>query len=209
MYRDNMYRDNALNDINSNSSKSEYKKESISTQFLRSCLGKIIVLAIILIVLLTTARLTVPNESKMIWGTLDGVYQCIVESHGVAGDMSDDFVRNAIATFSHEADSLKKDSVLLDFNKLNKVEVHDHIFFSTSHIINNFNSNGKRAAIGICGMVIPIVNFNDFILRSGPVRKDYNQKLINAPTQPISSDSYMGETPALDNTESDNETDSQ
>ncbi len=37
---------------------------------------------------------------------------------------------------------------------------------------------GIRVGIGIFGIVIPTVTFSDMILRVGPVRKDYNQKII-------------------------------
>ena len=84
-----------------------------------------------------------------------------------------------------------------DFHKYNRVEIYHHTFFSTSYIISNFNSSGARAAIGVFGMVIPTVNFGDFILRNGPVRKEYNQRIIR---QTITSDSYMGDNPDLGNT---------
>ena len=63
--------------------------------------------------------------------------------------------------------------------------------------MNCFNSTGARAAIGVLGMVIPTVNFSDFVLRNGPIRKEYNQKIIR---QTISSDTYMGDNPDLGNT---------
>ena len=179
------------------SSKSEYKKDTLGTQFLKSCLGKIIILVALIAILLIVAKFTVPSDKEMAYGTLDGICQCIEKSHGVPGDKSDDIVRNGIATFSHETDSLKKDTIMEDFHKYNRVEIYHHTFFSTSYIISNFNSSGARAAIGVFGMVIPTVNFGDFILRNGPVRKEYNQKIIR---QTITSDSYMGDNPDLGNT---------
>ena len=65
------------------------------------------------------------------------------------------------------------------------------------YIISNFNSRGARAAVGIFGLVIPTVNFNDFVLRNGPIRKEYNQRIIK---QTITSDTYMGDNPDLGNT---------
>ena len=184
---------NMDNGIQSN--RSQYRKETLSSQFFRSCLGKIIILAAFIVIVLTVAKITVPSDNEMMFGTLDGVCQCIQQSHGSAGDASDDFVRNGIATFSHETDSARRDTILEDFHKFNKVEIYHHTFFSTSYIINNFNSRGERAAVGIFGLVIPTVNYNDFVLRTGPIRKDYNQKIIK---QTITSDTYMGTTPGLD-----------
>jgi len=179
------------------SNKGGLAKDSLATQFVRSCFGKIVILIAFIALVLIFAKMTIPSDEKMEFGTFDGVYHCIVESHGVPGDKSDDIVRNTIATFSHETDSLKKDSVLEDFNKFNRLETYHHTFFSTTYIISNFNSNGARAAVGIFGMVIPTVNFNDFVLRNGPVRKDYNQKILK---QSITSDTYMGDNPDLGNT---------
>ena len=179
------------------SNKSEYQKESLASQFVRSCFGKMVILIAFIALMLILAKMTIPSDKRMEYGTLDGVYQCIVESHGVPGDKSDDIVRNTIATFSHETDSLKKDTVLADFKKFNRLETYHHAFFSTTYIISNFNSSGARAAVGIFGMVFPTVNFNDFVLRNGPVRKDYNQKILK---QTITSDTYMGDNPDLGNT---------
>ena len=83
------------------SSKSEYKKDTLGTQFLKSCLGKVIILVALIAILLIVAKFTVPSDKEMTYGTLDGICQCIEKSHGVPGDKSDDIVRNGIATFSH------------------------------------------------------------------------------------------------------------
>ncbi|MDY3848192.1 MAG: hypothetical protein SOZ58_07735 [Prevotella sp.] len=182
-------------DIQTN--KSEYKKQSLVSEFFRSCLGKTIIMVVAMGVILLVANITVPQEKQMMEGTLNGVYKCIKESHGHEGDASDDIVRNGIATFDHETDSLKKDSVLEDFHRFNNVEVYKHKFFATAYIISNFNSRGARAAVGVFGVVIPTVNFKDFVLRNGPIRKDYNQRIIK---QTISSDTYMGDNPDLGNT---------
>ena len=151
--------------------KSEYKKETLASEFMRSCLGKLLMLVAVILLLLLAAKMTIPSDESMMYGTLDGICQCIEESHGVPGDKSDDIVRNGIATVSHETDSLKKDTILADFNKFNRIEIYHHTFFSTAYIISNFNSRGARAAIGVFGLVISTVNFNDFLLRNGPVCK--------------------------------------
>ena len=177
--------------------KSEYRKETLASEFMRSCLGKLLMLVAVILLLLLAAKMTIPSDESMMYGTLDGICQCIEESHGVPGDKSDDIVRNGIATVSHETDSLKKDTILADFNKFNRIEIYHHTFFSTAYIISNFNSRGARAAIGVFGLVIPTVNFNDFVLRNGPVRKEYNQRIIK---QTITSDTYMGDNPDLGNT---------
>ena len=154
-------------------------------------------LVAVILLLLLAAKMTIPSDEQMMYGTLDGVCQCIQKSHGVPGDKSDDIVRNTIASVSHETDTLKKDTILADFKKFNRIEIYHHTFFSTAYIISNFNSRGARAAIGLFGMVIPTVNFNDFVLRNGPIRKEYNQRIIR---QTITSDTYLGDNPDLGNT---------
>ncbi|MGM9779080.1 MAG: hypothetical protein ACI3ZD_12240 [Prevotella sp.] len=177
--------------------KSEYHKETLAAEIKKSCLAKVIMLVAVILLFMLAAKLTIPSDEQMMYGTLDGVCQCIQDSHGVPGDKSDDIVRNGIATISHETDSAKKDTILADFKKFNRVEIYHHTFFSTAYIISNFNSRGARAAVGIFGLVIPTVNFNDFILRNGPIRKEYNQRIIK---QTITSDTYMGDNPDLGNT---------
>lgn len=177
--------------------KSEYHKETLAAEIKKSCLAKVIMLVAVMLLLMLSAKLTIPSDEQMMYGTLDGVCQCIQDSHGVPGDKSDDIVRNSIATVSHETDSAKKDTILADFKKFNRVEIYHHTFFSTAYIISNFNSRGARAAVGIFGLVIPTVNFNDFVLRNGPIRKEYNQRIIK---QTITSDTYMGDNPDLGNT---------
>ena len=177
--------------------KSEYHKETLAAEIKKSCLAKVIMLVAVMLLLMLSAKLTIPSDEQMMYGTLDGVCQCIQDSHGVPGDKSDDIVRNGIATVSHETDSAKKDTILADFKKFNRVEIYHHTFFSTAYIISNFNSRGARAAVGIFGLVIPTVNFNDFVLRNGPIRKEYNQRIIK---QTITSDTYMGGNPDLGNT---------
>ena len=177
--------------------KSEYHKETLAAEIKKSCLAKVIMLVAVMLLFMLSAKLTIPSDEQMMYGTLDGVCQCIQDSHGVPGDKSDDIVRNGIATVSHETDSAKKDTILADFKKFNRVEIYHHTFFSTAYIISNFNSRGARAAVGIFGLVIPTVNFNDFVLRNGPIRKEYNQRIIK---QTITSDTYMGDNPDLGNT---------
>ena len=78
--------------------------------------------------------------------------------------------------------------------KYNRLEYYDHTLFSTIRLYNNYRIEGVRCAVGIFGMVIPTANFNDFLLRVGPVRKDYNQPVV---TNPGGDEEYFGENPDL------------
>jgi hypothetical protein len=61
------------------------------------------------------------------------------------------------------------------------------------YIYNSFYIEGKRCGWGIFGLVIPTVNFNDFLLRMGPGFKEYKRP------EPDFDDSpeYLGENPDL------------
>lgn len=154
----------------------QYKKQSFIDLFLRSCLGKIIIIAAITGIVLLAASTTVPSKAKMEQKLTDDIGQCIVECQGNAADVSDDFVRNAKSAFT-SCDSIPEKE-METFWKHNRIEIYDHTFFATAHLFNNAIPNGKRAAIGVFGVVIPMLKYNDFIMRMAPLRKDYNQRII-------------------------------
>ena len=53
-------------------------------------------------------------------------------------------------------------------------------FICTALLHNNFRPEGIRVGVGIFGIVIPTVNFNDFLFRIGPMHKGYDQKPIRS-----------------------------
>ena len=55
-------------------------------------------------------------------------------------------------------------------------------FFRTAYVYNNIKTEGTRVGFGLFGVVIPTANFNDFLLRIGPMRRNYNQRLIRSTT---------------------------
>ena len=61
-------------------------------------------------------------------------------------------------------------------------------------VFNNFHIDGIRCAIGIFGIVIPTINFNDLLLRDGPIQTDESNF---RPVEIIGDDEYFGETPDL------------
>lgn len=178
-------------------SKGTYKKENFTQQFVRSCFGKIVILVVIFAVFAIIAHMTVPSEDKMIRETTDNVAQCIESSHGVPGDKSDDFVINLTATFS-SADTTKENikEQMAAFEKYNRIEVYPHSFYSIARIHNNYRPQGSRVALGIFGTVISMVNFRDFVLRTGVIRKEYNQRILR---NVYTTDGYMGTNPDLRN----------
>ena len=155
----------------------QYPKLSFVDLFLRSCLGKIIIVGIITGIILLIANVTVPSKAKMEEEMNDDIMECIMECQGKEVDMSDNLVRNTMSAFTH-ADTTPDDDTMDTFRKYNRIEIYHHTFYSTAYLFNNSLPSGTRAGIGLFGMVVPTLDFNDFIMRMAPLRKDYNQRII-------------------------------
>lgn len=179
------------------SNRGVYQKDSFFQQFYHSCLGKVIILAVVAAVALVVARFSNPEEKFMFDETADNVRQCIEANINTPADKVDNIVNNIYATFTH-ADSLDAKEAMEDFWKYNTIEVYKHFFFTTSYVHNNYLPGGKRAGIGIFGMVISTVEYNDLLLRVAPVRKEYNQQIIKSSTW--TNDVDLGSNPDLGNT---------
>ena len=165
--------------------------ENLFSMFYHTCLGKLVILAAILGVLAVIAHLTRPSEQKMRAEMLDNIRQCIESPDSLHTDAIDDAVANLGYIFTN-ADSVVDVALLNNFKKYNRLEFYDRWLYTSMHVFNNFHSDGIRCGVGIFGLVIPTVNFNDLLLRVGPVRKDYNQPIIE-----YSEDEYFGTTPDL------------
>jgi hypothetical protein len=154
-------------------------QESLGRQFRHSCLGQLIILAGIICALLFIAYLTVPNEETMMTEMDDNIRQCIEANDSIKTDWIDDAVNNVGYIFTHASDEPNKE-ILDNFNEYNKLEYYHHTFYATTLLRNNFKAEGIRVGVGIFGVVIPTVNFNDFLFRIGPMHKGYDQKPIKS-----------------------------
>ncbi len=168
------------------------KKESLFGMFWHSCLGKSIVMGIVLLILLILAYLTRPTEEYMRKEMYDNIRQCIERPDSVKTDRIDDAISNVGYIFT-TADGEVDKELWANFTRNNRLEYYDRTFYSTMHVFNNFRLDGIRCAIGIFGIVIPTINFNDLLLRDGPLREDYEDR----PVQIEAEDLYFGETPDL------------
>lgn len=154
------------------------KQETLTHAFTHSCLGRLLMLAVIVGAILVIARLTMPSRQQMIDETLDNVMQCIEANDSIEGDGIDDTILGLGYTFT-KADSTKVSMELMQaFHKYNRIEVYDHAFFRTSYIINNMHPEGSRSGIGFMGIVLPTIAYKDMLLRIGPMHKGYDQKII-------------------------------
>ena len=146
--------------------------ETVSQAFMHSCLGKSLILGAILAVILVIAYFTAPTDKEMRAEMNDAIMQCMEMNDSIRGDQIDDYVNNIGFIFT-TADTTKVAQEWREaFDKYNRLDV----------------------GIGAFGVCVPTVNFNDFLLRTGPVHKGYNQKLIRNGVIP---DTDLGSNPNI------------
>ena len=168
--------------------------DSLFYIFRHSCLGRLIIAAAILAVLAIIAAFTCPTEEQMRAEMDDNIRQCIEERDSVASDWTETMVKNTRYMFTSADSVLKHPEDLRIFYEFNTLSFFDHTLFATMFIHNSFHIEGKRCAVGIFGIVIPIVDFNDFLLKEGPMFKEYKRP---APNYDADSEQFFGENPDL------------
>ena len=169
--------------------------QSVTQEFTRSCLGRILIAGVIILVGLLLAYFTAPKESDMNEEMLDNVMQCIEVNDAIKGDAVDDYVHNLTFIFTTADTTVIPKDELETYNKYNRLESYRHTFYSTSYIYNNMHPEGTRVGVGIFGIIIPTVLYQDILLEVGPVHKGYEQKLNQqvVATQEVD----MGVTPEI------------
>ena len=106
--------------------------ESGGKMFLHSCLGKFVILAVILLVLFILAVLTKPTDQEMRDEMNDNIMQCMEQNDSIRGDHIDDFVNNIGFIFT-TADTTKAGQEWREiFDKYNRLEIYNHAFFRTA-----------------------------------------------------------------------------
>jgi hypothetical protein len=168
-------------------------KESIFSLFFHSCMGRILIVGIIIGILSGIACLTRPSEEVMTAEMVDDIRQCINRSDSVNSDKLDNMVANFGYIFS-SADTVVDVESWKNFKRYNRLQYFDHGTYATMLVFNNYNVEGTRCGIGIFGIVIPTVNFIDLLLRDGPIQTDESNF---RPVEIIGDDEYFGETPDL------------
>lgn len=158
--------------------RSTYKKQSMASEFTNSCLGKLVILAGTLFILLIASILTIPSDEEMQAQMEDNIRECIQDNFEKRCDPVDEVFNNIRRPFT-EADSTFNDKeILAIFNRNNKLEIYRHTIFCTARITNNLHPEGMREGIGIFGCVIPFLNYDDFLMAEGNVRGKQQDKLI-------------------------------
>ena len=82
------------------------QKETVGQAFYHSCLGKLIILAGIILILLILAIITKPSKESMASETADGLLECIEDNDSIKGDRIDDYISNFGHIFT-KADTTK------------------------------------------------------------------------------------------------------
>ena len=169
--------------------------ESFTQEFTRSCLGRIIIAGVIILVGLLLAYFTAPKESDMNEEMLDNVMQCIEVNDAIKGDAVDDYVHNLTFIFTTADTTFIPKDELETYNKYNRLESYRHTFYSTSYIYNNMHPEGIRVGFGFLGMIFSMVQYSDLILDVEPVHKGYEQKIIDST---IIQEPDLGTNPNVD-----------
>jgi len=170
-----------------------YKKETLFQQFYHSCLGKIIILAVVSIILFVIGIMSVPSAEKMTRATDDNIQQCLQDNDSTKNDNIDEFFCNIARTLSQADTTLTNKEVYKAYKDFNTMEVYHHTAFATTYLRNYLHPQGVRVGIGVFGIVISTVRYSDLVLDLGPVRGNYNQKLI----QDVVLPEDLGENPNL------------
>ena len=157
-------------------------------------MGRLLTVGAILLVLSFVAYLSRPLEKTMRSAMYDNIYQCLEAHDSLNGDWIDDAVHNIGYIFT-SADTVANKEIFNLFMKNNRLEFFDHTIYTTMRMSNNFHPEGVRCGIGIFGIVIPTVNYHDFVLHVEPLRREYNQPIIDNAS--MGDEEYFGENPDL------------
>ena len=168
--------------------------QSFAQEFTRSCLGRIIIAGVILLVAMFVAYFTAPKEADMNLEMTDNIMQCLEVNTDVKGDVVDDYVHNLAFIFTTADTTVIPKDIIETYYKYNRLESYRHTFFSTTYIHNNMHPEGTRVGVGVFGLIIPTVLYKDILLDVGPIHKGYEQKLHQ---DVVIDDDDLGENPNI------------
>jgi hypothetical protein len=166
-----------------------YKKQGLLQQFFHSCLGRFVILLIILFGLYIFALITVPSKQIMLVETVDNVHECLQENDSIKADEIDEFINNISRSFSVADTTKTNQEVFKAFLKYNNLEVFSHPGFKTIYLFNSMYPQGCRIGIGVFQSVFSTLRYEDLVLSNGAARGDYGKKL-NAPTEIPDDEEY-------------------
>ena len=155
----------------------KYKKRSLTQQFFNSCLGRLVIVGIVLFALYIFALITVPSREIMLVETVDNVHECLQENDSIKADEIDEFVNNISRSFSAADTTKTKKEMFKAFLQYNNLEVYSHPGFKTVYLFNSMYPQGCRISIGIFQTVFSTLHYEELVLSNGAARGDYGKKL--------------------------------
>ncbi|SEA52668.1 hypothetical protein SAMN05216462_1657 [Xylanibacter ruminicola] len=126
----------------------------------------------------------------------DNLMQCLEVNDGIKGDVVDDYVHNLTFIFTTADTTVIPQDDLQTYHKYNRLVSYRHTFYSTSYLHNNMHPEGTRVGVGIFGIIIPTVFFEDILLEVGTIHKGYEQRL-NQPEVKEPEEVDLGQTPEI------------
>lgn len=142
---------------------SYYKKDKISV------INPKTVIFFIIVIFCVIAHFTIPSDEKMEKDIASYIKFDIKHSSAIKEPTNDD-VESMFYTY-------------------NAIEMHRNIFSVVGRLHNRYQTKDKIACIGIMGVVIPLIDWNDYIVISGPVKhKFYHGGKKNPQNTPIIGD---------------------
>ena len=159
-----------------------YKKRSLLQEFFNSCLGRITIFLVILLVAYIFALITVPSKEMMLAETLDNIHECLQENDSIKSDEIDETINNISRTFSVADTTYTNPELYRAFKKHNRLQVFTHPGFQPVLVFNGMYPQGRRISIGIFQHVISTVCYDDLVVSTEAIRGEYNKRL-NAPEE--------------------------
>ena len=155
----------------------KYKKRSLTQQFFNSCLGRLVIVGIVLFALYIFALITVLSREIMLVETVDNVHECLQENDSIKADEIDEFINNISRSFSAADTTKTKKHAFKAFLKYNTLEVYSHPGFKTVYLFNSMYPQGCRIGFGIFQTVFSTLHYEELVLSNGAARGDYGKKL--------------------------------
>jgi hypothetical protein len=171
------------------------KHESAWQQFHKSCLGRIVILAAIILLLMLIAIVTRPSEEKIRKETRDNIIELIHDNDSSRQDQVENTFANLAYIFTSH-DTLSEDTMWHTFNRFNTLEYRSHTLYSEMRLHNTIHVMGVNCALGFLGMVIPTIEYDDLLLWADIMKKEYQPQQVTI-SDPV-DDYYFGEDPDLD-----------
>jgi hypothetical protein len=172
------------------------KQETVGQAFSHSCLGRLVIMAAIMLAIVVLAIMSKPSEKEMEKETIDNIMQCIQANDSIRGDKIDDTVNNLTNAFT-KADTAKVNIELRKaYFQHNRIEVYNHIGLRTAYVFNNVHPEGVRVGFGIFGLVFPTVTYEDLLLNVDPIQREYKDGVIQVeevPAQDLGSNPNITE----------------